>query len=207
VTAPPAAGRPLGPTTRYPVRPALPVRTARLVLRPWRPDDGDHRDAHRRMLGDPDVVRFLYDPVLDAGAADARLADRRAEIVGPGAWMNLAVELVGPGTVVGDVGLAWMGDDHRQAEIGYLFLPAHHGNGYATEAAAAMVDVAIDQFGAHRVCGTLDRRNEASAALLRRLGMRHEATLVDNEWVTGEWTGEAVYAVLASEWTAHRAAG
>ena len=30
--------------------------------------------------------------------------------------------------------------------------------------------------------------------------MRHEAHFVQNEWVKGEWTDEAVYAVLAHEW-------
>jgi RimJ/RimL family protein N-acetyltransferase len=119
--------------------------------------------------------------------------------------MNLAVELAGSGEVVGDVGLAWMGDAHRQAEIGYTFLPEHHGHGYATEAASAMVDAAFAVLAAHRVCGKLDGRNTASARLLARLGMRHEATLVDNEWVKGEWAGEVVYAVLDTEWAERRA--
>jgi RimJ/RimL family protein N-acetyltransferase len=30
--------------------------------------------------------------------------------------------------------------------------------------------------------------------------MRREAHLVQNEWVKGEWTDEAVYALLADEW-------
>ena len=44
------------------------------------------------------------------------------------------------------------------------------------------------------------RRNTDSARVLGRLGMRHEAHFVQNEWVKGEWTDEAVYAVLAHEW-------
>lgn len=196
--------RPPGPATEYPARPAVPLHTARLVLRPWRPDHPDDRDAYRRMFGDPDVVRYLYVGVLDHAAADAQLAGRHDSITGPGGWMNLGVELAATGAVVGDVGLTWLGDDHRQAEIGYVFDPVHQGNGYATEAASAMVDAAVDQLGAHRVCGKLDGRNEASAALLARLGMRHEATLVGNEWVKGEWTDEIVYAVLADDWRRRR---
>jgi len=30
--------------------------------------------------------------------------------------------------------------------------------------------------------------------------MRREATLVENEWVKGEWQSEAIYALLAREW-------
>jgi RimJ/RimL family protein N-acetyltransferase len=56
------------------------------------------------------------------------------------------------------------------------------------------------------VCGRIDARNSASAAVLERLGMRREAHFVENEWVKGEWTDEVVYAVLASEWAARHPA-
>jgi len=39
----------------------------------------------------------------------------------------------------------------------------------------------------------------------RRLGMRHEARLVSNEWFKGEWSTELDFAMLADEWPAHRA--
>jgi len=133
------APQPPGPATTYPVALPVPIRTERLLLRPWRPDDDVDRTAYRRLMGDPDVVRYLYDQVLDPPAADRQLSERQSTITGPGEWMNLAVELADGGGPVGDVGLAWMGDDHRQAEIGYTILPVHHGAGYATEAAAAMV--------------------------------------------------------------------
>ena len=51
-----------------------------------------------------------------------------------------------------------------------------------------------------RITGRLDARNAASGRVLERLGMRHEAHLIENEWVKGEWTDEAIYAVLAREW-------
>jgi RimJ/RimL family protein N-acetyltransferase len=42
--------------------------------------------------------------------------------------------------------------------------------------------------------------------VLEKLGMRREALLIENEWVKGEWQSEAVYALLAREWTAANAA-
>jgi RimJ/RimL family protein N-acetyltransferase len=159
------------------------------------------------------VARFLYEQPLTRQEAMAKLGGLRTEITGPGQWINVAVEVVGnpvggtgtsggptTGTVVGDVGLCWTSEAHRQAEIGYAFLPDHHGRGYATEAAAAMVELAFSGLGVHRVSGRIDARNQASGAVLRRLGMRLEAQLVENELVKGEWTGEAVYAVLDREW-------
>jgi RimJ/RimL family protein N-acetyltransferase len=159
-------------------------------------------DVYHALRGDPEVVRYLYDEPLSRSEAGDRLAQLRSEISEPDQWMNLAVEVVATGQVVGDVGLCWRSDTHRRAEVGYTLLPDHRGLGYATEAATAMVELAFGSLGAHRVSGHLDQRNRASAAVLERLGMRREAHLVENEWVKGEWTDEAVYAVLAREWRA-----
>jgi RimJ/RimL family protein N-acetyltransferase len=181
--------------------PAYPVRTQRLALRPWRHDD---LDRYLDLRGRPEVARFLYDQPLTRQQAAAKLAGLDSRITRVGGWINLAAEVADTGVVAGDIGLGWMSDVHRQAEIGYTFHPDHQGHGYATEAAAAMVELAFTGLGAHRVCGRLDARNTASAQLLERLGMRHEAHLVENELVKGEWTDEAVYAVLASEWRRDR---
>jgi RimJ/RimL family protein N-acetyltransferase len=41
--------------------------------------------------------------------------------------------------------------------------------------------------------------------MVRRLGMRLEARLVENEWFKGEWTTELDFAMLAGEWQARPA--
>jgi RimJ/RimL family protein N-acetyltransferase len=176
-----------------------PIRTSRLLVRPWRAEE---IDAYHALLGDLEVTRYLYRGPLSREQARVALAGVRTEIDGEGLWMNLAVELAADAIIVGEVGMRWVSEEHRQAEIGYMLLPAYRGVGYATEAARAMVDVAFDQLGAHRVCGCLDARNKASASVLERLGMRREAHLVENEFIKGEWSDEVRYAVLAREWRA-----
>ena len=57
-----------------------------------------------------------------------------------------------------------------------------------------------DRMKLHRVIARIDARNLASAGVLRRLGMRHEAHLVQNEMFKGEWTDEDDFAMLRSEW-------
>ena len=94
--------------------------------------------------------------------------------------------------------------EHRGGEIGYVFNPDHQGHGYATEAARALLDLAFDGLGLHRVVARIDARNDASAAVLRRLGLRQEAYLRENEWFKGEWTDEIDFAILESEWRATR---
>jgi RimJ/RimL family protein N-acetyltransferase len=114
--------------------------------------------------------------------------------------VTLAAELAATGELLGDVSLTVGPPEHRQAEIGFTFHPSHHGRGYATEAAAAVVALAFHGYDLHRVYGRLEPRNTASARVLEKLGMRREAHLVENEWVKGEWQSELVYALLAREW-------
>ena len=51
----------------------------------------------------------------------------------------------------------------------------------------------------------VDARNTASVAVLRRLGMRQEAYLRENEWFKGEWTDEIDFAILEREWPSAQA--
>ena len=174
----------------------LPIRTERLVLRALTVDD---LDDHWRLVRDPQVVRYLYEEPMDRADAAAHLEKRLvAELPAEGEWVNLAVEC--EGTYLGEVGVCLRSADHRQCEVGYVFLPEASGHGYATEATAAMVSLAFSALGAHRVVGRLDERNEASARVLARLGMRREAHLRENEFVKGEWTDELVYAITEEEW-------
>ena len=89
---------------------------------------------------------------------------------------------------------------HRGGELGFIFHPDHSGRGYAIEAARVVLDVAFGEFGLHRVTGSCDARNLASARLMERLGMRREAHFRSNEYVKDEWCDELVYAILREEW-------
>lgn len=86
-----------------------------------------------------------------------------------------------------------------------MFSPDYQGLGLATEGAAELLRIGFDGLRLHRLCGRCDARNQASARLMERLGMRKEAHLVQNERVKGEWTDELVFAILAEEWRARGA--
>jgi RimJ/RimL family protein N-acetyltransferase len=82
--------------------------------------------------------------------------------------------------------------------------PDFQGRGYAREAAGAVLDFVFETLNPHRVQAFLDARNAASAALCERLGMRREATILEEEYDKGEWADTAVYGVLRREWAARR---
>jgi RimJ/RimL family protein N-acetyltransferase len=181
-----------------------PILTERLVLRPFEAAD---LDAVHDMQSRPEVVRYLYWQPRDRREAKASLKRKMGltRIDKAGDVLNLAVTERSGGVVIGDVMLTYTSALHQQAELGYLFSPAVHGQGYATEATAIMVDLAFDVVDVHRVFAHLDPRNTPSARLLERLGLRLEGHLVQNEMVKGEWTDDLIYGVLADEWATLRA--
>jgi len=76
------------------------------------------------------------------------------------------------------------------------------GRGYATEALDALLRLGFEGLGLHRIIARIDERNDPSVRMVRRLGMRLEARLVENEWFKGQWTTELDFAMLAAEWQA-----
>ncbi len=179
--------------------PDWPLETSRLSLRPFVAGDFE---AFHAMRSDEDVARYLYqEPLSPAETRD--LLTRKiggASWAREGDWLSAAVVERASGTTVGDVGLGWLSERDRTAEIGFTFDPRHQGKGFATEAARALLDWAFATAGLHRVIGRTEARNTPSARVLEKLGMRLEAHLVENEWVKGEWQSELVYAILEREW-------
>ncbi len=82
-------------------------------------------------------------------------------------------------TVVGLGGFTGPPTD-GSVEIGYSIAPAHRGRGHATEAARRWVDIATAR-GVTLVCAHTLAEENPSTAVLRRLGFRRTAELIDPE--------------------------
>ncbi|GLI00192.1 GNAT family N-acetyltransferase [Phytohabitans aurantiacus] len=187
------------------LRPVYPVRTRRLSLRPLTSGDIDALLAYRSQ---PDVCRYVPFEPMDRQVIAERLAGQWAlsALTDEGQALTLGVELTETGELVGDVVLFWHSREHRGGELGYVVNPAFGGHGYATEAARALLRLGFEELGLHRIIARIEERNEPSARVARRLGMRQEARLVRNEMFKGEWSTELDFAMLADEWPTHRAA-
>jgi RimJ/RimL family protein N-acetyltransferase len=185
------------------LQPDYPVRTGRLLLRPLTAADTDALLSYR---GLPEVCRYVPFEPMTRDEILGRLGSMWANhgLTDEGQALTLGVEVAATGRLIGDVVLFWHSREHRSGEIGYVVHPDAAGQGYATEAARALLGLAFDRLGLHRVIARVDERNEPSARLARRLGMRQEARLVRNEFFKGEWSTELDFAMLADEWPAYR---
>ncbi|MDJ0312743.1 GNAT family protein [Arthrobacter sp. H35-D1] len=180
-----------------------PLTTNRLVLRPFATEDLEAYFAYQSL---PETAQYLYGEARSYAECMGRIAQYTQErFAGPGDWATFAVERIGVPGLVGELVLKWNdggkpegggGTPGRVGEIGWTLAPAARGLGFATEAARAVLELAFDQLGFIRVEARLDARNRASAAICERLGMQFEGVLRENMYLKGEWTSEAIYAVV-----------
>ena len=179
------------------------IVTERLALRHFQAGDLPAFVGYRR---DPVVAAFQSWDV-DYTMADARrfLAAQHGLRLGePDAWVQLAILDRGDGALLGDCAVQVRTDQPRTAEIGITLAPASQGRGIAHEALRGLVTALFADHGMHRVVAEADDRNRAMHRLCERLGLRHEATLVEADWFKGEWTTLRIYALLAREWDVTR---
>jgi RimJ/RimL family protein N-acetyltransferase len=171
-----------------------PVATERIQLRLMNPDtDIEHVFAYQSLEV---VCRYLpYEPRThaDVTVKVTQFSAARVLTADDDYW-QLAIDL--DGRVIGDVYFTIKSVEHQTAEIGWSLHPDFHGQGYMSEAASAVLRIAFEEIGLHRVIANLDPRNDASAALCRRLGMREEAHFVEDMWFKGEWADTSIFGML-----------
>ena len=126
------------------------------------------------------------------------------QIQNPRIKYQLAATLKSSNQLIGNCGIRMDDPNALEANIGYELDPKHWNNGYATEAAHAIVDFGFSRFGVHRVWSWCVADNVGSAHVLEKLGMRLEGRLRENEYYKGRWWDTLIYAILVDEWNAHK---
>ena len=175
----------------------LPIITERLILRRYRHDD----QADLLILAaHPEVAAVLGGrlPPTQEGVREYIDLQNSYRPFEQDQVFELAVERREDGRVIGLMGL--IRRDHRQGEIGWALAADYRGQGYATEAASALIDYGFKSLGLHRIHADTNSDNLASLRVMERLGMRQEAQLRDAVYEEGIWLDRCIYGMLAAEW-------
>jgi ribosomal-protein-alanine N-acetyltransferase len=134
-----------------------------------------------QLLNDADFLRHIGDRGVrdEAGALRYLAEGPRASYAanGFGLWR---VERRDGGAVVGMCGLIRR-DSLPHPDLGYAYLPAFRGQGYAVEAGAAVLRHGFDRFGLARILAIVTEANAGSVRVLEKLGMRREGLQVFGE--------------------------
>jgi RimJ/RimL family protein N-acetyltransferase len=147
------------------------LETERLRLRRLTADDAEFI---LRLVNEPSWLRFIGDRgirTIDA-ARDYILSGPVASYERFGFGLYLA-ELKEDETPVGICGLIKR-ETLEDVDIGFAFLPAFWGRGYAIEAASATMEHARRDLGLKRIVAITVPDNHASIKVLEKLGLRFE---------------------------------
>lgn len=146
------------------------VDTARLRLRQWRESD---REPFAALNADPAVMEFFLSP-LSRESSDASIDAWQSQLASRG-WSNWALELKASGELLGFTGLSIP----RRAlpfspcvEVGWRLARTHWGQGYATEAARAALEVGFVRLDLPEIVSFTTVGNVRSRAVMERIGMR-----------------------------------
>lgn len=174
------------------------LETERLILRDYVEEDWQAALAYN---SDPMYLRY-NDPIEGT-------AERVRELIGwfldqqtqePRIKFQLAVTLKSNNLLIGNCGVRMDEVNSIEANIGYELNPQHWDNGYATEAASAIVDFGFNRLGVHRIWADCIAENTGSAHVLEKLGMRLEGRLREHKYFKDKWWDSLIYAILVDEW-------
>lgn len=151
-----------------------PVATERLRLRRLTPGDAEFM---LRLLNDPSYVRYIGDRgVRTIEEARSYIVSGPLESYSRHGFGLYLVELKETGEPLGICGLLKR-ESLPDADLGFALLPAFWGQGYAFEAASAVVRYARSEHGLTRLLAITSQDNDASIALLEKLGFRDEGMM------------------------------
>ena len=174
----------------------IPLQTHRLTLRGYEPSD---IPTLVPLIGAREVgattLRIPH-PYTEAIAQEF-IALAQEELV-TGKCLRVGIFLRESNTLCGGIGLM-IEPDHRRAELGYWIGVPYWGNGYATEAARAVVKYGFSTLGLHRIFASHIPGNPASGGVLRKIGMRHEGRVRGHILKWGEFLDLEMYGMLATE--------
>ncbi len=161
------------------------MKTERLTLRPLRATDAE---ALHRLVNDWEVTRTLADIPYPypRDLADQWIEATARDLMDGSAYHLAITGLEGDTEIlVGAVGLR-IERAMRTGRLGYWVGRAYWGHGVATEAATRLIRWGFANLPIDRIMSDVMDGNDASAAVLRRVGFRRTGTAERESLTTGD---------------------
>ena len=173
------------------------LQTARLTLRPFTVADAPEV---KRLCSERDIAAttLLIPHPYPEGLAEEWIGGHEQQFES-GKIANYAIALRSDASLIGSIGLT-IHPEHDGAEMGYWVGKPYWNQGYASEAAAAVLQYAFAQRGLHRVYAHHFLRNRASGRILEKIGMKYEGRLQGHIKKWGEYVDLELYGMLKEDW-------
>ncbi len=113
---------------------------------------------------------------------------------------TFAIRLLPQRQLIGSIGLSDINTQHGQAELGFWIGKDWWGQGYAREAARAVIQFGFESLSLNRICAHHMTRNPASGRVLLAAGMQREGVLRQRVQKWGVYEDVVLYAVVREDW-------
>lgn len=158
------------------------LSSERLLLR--QPTRADADDVFR-IFSDPEVLRYYNVDFMTMRDEAVAIIESRRRRFDMGYGIRWGIYLRESNRYIGSCGFEVLHKPWRYAEIGYELGRIHWGQGYMTEALRAMIRYGFRHLELHRIEAQVEPPNEASKAVLRRIGFKEEGVARER----GYWRG------------------
>jgi [ribosomal protein S5]-alanine N-acetyltransferase len=195
-----SSGAPPGTTPR--VRPSLvpfvPLGTPRLALVAL---SLEHAPAVFAFASDPDFSRLVAWPRHEHLEASRRLVARALVGYAEGGYYDWGLLRRADQAFLGTCGFGELERARGVGEIGYVLAKPYWGQGYATEAAAAVLQFGFVQLGLRLIEAQAFPENIASLRVMAKLGLRYRETRLVTDAPTGASRPVWVCQLAREQWT------
>jgi [ribosomal protein S5]-alanine N-acetyltransferase len=146
------------------------LETNRLLLRPYEEQD---LAAALAILGDPQTMNFYAQPYTEEQVT--KIIRNSIESLRTYGYGTLAVIEKSSGALIGDCGITIQNiDGQNEYEVGYRIHRSKWGQGYAYQAAAAVLNHGFDALGLQKLCSYMASDHLQSRRVAEKLGMTVE---------------------------------
>ena len=169
----------------------------RLTYRPIEPSDGqDVFNACKEW----EVVKFTASiPHPYPPGEEVAFIEKAQKSWADGSFLLFVARRIDDGAYVGQVSLT-LGDDRREAELGYLVCLPEWGRGYASEMALAICTYGFEAVGLDRIFARVSPANTASNKIMPKLNMGYRSTGMSYAPARGRENEVHWYDCRAEDW-------
>lgn len=180
------------------------LTTQRLLLRGWHDSD---RAPYALINADPDVMRHF--PATLTSEQSDQMVDRIIAAWEANSFGLWAVERMDSGEFIGFVGLAapsWPADFTPCVEVGWRLAKAHWGQGFAPEAARAVLAFGFDrvELPNDEIVSFATQQNAKSQRVMEKIGLHVDPAREFDHPLTPGWSQQrhVFYAIERARWQA-----
>lgn len=167
------------------------VTTDRLIIRRFESEDWS---AVLEYTSNANTMKYMPEGVLYEESVKAFISKNMGDQAS-----NFPVILVDTGKLIGHIVFHKYYSEHIY-EIGWVFNPRYHNQGYASEAALAMLKYGFEEMNLHRIIATCQPENIPSYRVMEKIGMQREGYFKQCIPHDHGWWDEYYYAILREEW-------